>query len=184
MLRRILTFKEIIDVALDAAEEMIEEGIKELIEQGHKDTGRGIDSLVAKVAENGKDRLTIIIEGEGYLIDLDTGVEPSKVDVSLEAQKRLYPWAKRKLGFSASPSKVRRFVFLVVNKAAFVGYPLPGSYKFSKNGRRTGWIEFGIDAKAKEIIEEKHRIFDLLVENFDLVFQQLAQEARKLTTNG
>lgn len=176
---RIVTYQELVDIAINAVESLIEKGRDELREQGHVATGRGIASLKAKVVESVGDTLRIGIEGNDYLLDLDTGIPPSKVDLSAVAYARFLDWAKIvKPGLSESNQK--RFTFLSLNKAAVLGFPLPGAFAFTKNGRRTEWIKFGFEMNAERIIEEQFRVFELLVENFDEIYRQAIEEARKI----
>ena len=175
---RIVTYQELVGIALNAVESLVEKGKDELREQGHVATGRGIASLKAKVVESVGDTLRIGIEGNDYLLDLDTGIPPNKVDLSAAAQARFFDWVKIvKAGLSESNQK--RFSFLTLNKAAILGFPLPGAYAFSKNGRRTEWIKFGFEMNAEKIIEEQFKVFELLVENFDEIYQAAIEEARK-----
>jgi hypothetical protein len=176
---RIVTYQELVGIALNAVESLVEKGKDELSEQGHVATGRGIASLKAKVVESVGDTLRIGIEGNDYLLDLDTGIPASKVDTSAAAEARLLQWA-RIVKPGLSESNLKRFTFLTLNKAAVLGFPLPGSFAFSKNGRRTEWIKFGFEVNAEKIIEEQFKVFELLVENFDEIYQAAIEEARKI----
>ena len=177
---RIVTYQELVGIALNAVESLVEQGGKpELRDQGHVATGRGIASLSAKVVASVGDTLRIGIEGNDYLLDLDTGIPASKVDTSAAAEVRLLKWA-RVVKPGLSESKLKRFTFLTLNKAAVFGFPLPGAYAFTKNGRRTEWIKFGLEMNAERIIEEQFKVFELLVENFDEIYRQAIEEARKI----
>ena len=171
---RIVTYQELVGIALNAVESLVEKGKDELSEQGHVATGRGIASLKAKVVESVGDTLRIGIEGNDYLLDLDTGIPASKVDTSAAAEARLLQWA-RIVKPGLSESNLKRFTFLTLNKAALLG-----AFAFSKNGRRTEWIKFGFEMNAEKIIEEQFKVFELLVENFDEIYREAIEEARKI----
>lgn len=176
---RIVTYQELVGIALNAVQAIAEKGKEELRDEGHVATGRGIASLKAKIVESVGDTLRIGIEGNDYLLDLDTGIPPNKVDLSAAAQARFFEWVQFvKRGLSESSQK--RFSFLTLNKAAVLGFPLPGSFAFSKNGRRTEWIKFGLEMNAEKIIEEQFKVFELLVENFDEIYREAIEEARKI----
>jgi hypothetical protein len=177
---RIVTYQELVGIALNAVESLVEQGGKpELRDQGHVATGRGIASLSVKVVKSVGDTLRIGIEGNDYLLDLDTGIPPNKVDLSAAAQARFLEWVKI-VKPALSDSNQKRFTFLTLNKAAVFGFPLPGAYAFTKNGRRTEWIKFGLEMNAERIIEEQFKVFELLVENFDEIYQAAIQEARNI----
>lgn len=175
----IVTLNQFVDIVLLGIEDLIDTGRTELEDQGHVDTGRGFNSLIKKVVQSSNDKLVVGIQGEDYLLDLDQGVDPSKVDLSAAAEARLLDWAKRKKP-TLSESNRKRFVFLTMNKAAFIGYPLPGAYAFTANGRRTGWIEYGINRNADDVFQRKYKVFQLLVDNFEEAFLKLIQEAKQI----
>ncbi len=175
----IITYQELIGIALNAVQAIAEKGKDELREQGHVATGRGIASLKAKVVESVGDTLRLGIEGNDYLLDLDTGIPASKVDTSAAAKAKLLKWA-RIVKPGLSESNLKRFTFLTLNKAAVFGFPLPGAYAFTKNGRRTEWMKFGLEMNTEKIIEEQFKVFELLVENFDEIYREAIEEARKI----
>lgn len=175
---RIVTYQELVGIALNAVESLVEKGKDELREQGHVATGRGIASLKAKVVESVGDTLRIGIEGNDYLLDLDTGIPASKVDTSAAAEARLAEWVKIvKPAFSEYEAE--EFAFRISDKAAVFGFPLAGAFDFTNNGRRTEWIKFGFEMNAEKTIEQI-KLFELLVGNFDEIYQAAIEEARKI----
>ena len=175
----IVTYEEFVKIALNAMEDLIETGVAELTEQGHVDTGAGVRSLEVEITERAKDKLKIAIKGEDYLLDLDQGVPPDEVDLSAEAERKMLAWAARRRP-ALSDSNRRRFVFLVMNKAAFVGYPLPGAYLFTQNGRRTGWIDAGIAQNVEQVFEVQYAIFELLSDRFEDLMDVLIKDAKRM----
>lgn len=175
----IVTYEEFVRIALNAMEDLVESGVAELTEQGHVDTGEGVRSLEVEILEKGKEKLRLAIKGNDYLLDLDQGVPPDKVDLSAEAEQKMLAWAARRRP-ALSDSNRRRFVFLVMNKAAIVGYPLDGAYLYTKNGRRTGWIDAGIEKNVEQIFEVQYAIFELLGNNFEGLMQSLIDDAKKV----
>lgn len=174
----IVTYDEFVQIALKAMEDLIETGTEELTQQGHIDTGAGVRSMEVEITEKAKEKLRIAIKGNDYLLDLDQGVPPDKVDLSAEAEKKMLAWAARKRP-TLSDSNRRRFVFIVMNKAAFVGYPLPGAYLYTQNGRRLNWIDEGIAKNVEQTFEVQYAIFDLLADRFEDLMNLLIQDAKK-----
>lgn len=116
----------------------------ELAAQGHKASGKLIDSLEYKVDETFFDGLSAAIMVEDYGRYVDTGTKPHLPPVSA-----LIDWA-RYVQPSMSDKERRSFAFAVRANMGKVGTPSSGSFAFSKNGRRTDWINEGIEKQEPQ----------------------------------
>ncbi len=118
----------------------------ELEQQGHKDTGKLIDSIEYEILTD-TDTIKIVFTYLYYGDIVETGVKPANIPFSgrsgaktskyIEALKN---WAKRK-GFKKPLSAA----FAIANKHKKEGMPTKNSYKFSSNGRRKHWRSFTLN---------------------------------------
>lgn len=116
----------------------------ELAGQGHKASGDLMRSIVA-TTQNTLQGVESSISNLKYGKQLNDGIPASKVPrFGIEYGNLLFALVKwirlKKLAFGAD--KAYRFAKNIIRKAQTTGFPTPGSYKFSKNGRRTGWIDY------------------------------------------
>ena len=102
----------------------------ELMQQGHRDTGRLINSLQYQLIQesNAVVALFTYLQYGQYVND---GVPASKVKYPIRV---LIDWARRK-GFTDP----RSAAFAIRAKHKKEGIPTRGSFRFSRNGRRTQW---------------------------------------------
>lgn len=158
---------EVLQKFNEALEKMADKGKFELAQQGHRATGKGIDSIEAQITNKDLGLLIGAIIAEDYLIPVDTGVPASKIPQRTrggggagksERIEALINWAKVvKPGLSDNERK--SFAFAVDKLHQIHGVPTPGAYKFSKNGRRTNWIDESFDNKKSQ--DDFERLFDL-----------------------
>ena len=148
-------------------------GKAELKAQGHVATGRGINSIQALITEQSEDRAVGVIMAEDYLIGpVDKGVKRSRIPYTpgqSRARTSLYiqgliNWA-RTVKPSLTDQERKSFAFAVAAKHKKEGMPTRGSYAFSTNGRRKGWIENGIELNAKGL-GDRLRLFAILKAQF------------------
>lgn len=126
-----------------AAEAVVESIKEELDQQGHRASGKLIESIEAKV----KNDFDSILSGEVFMEEygqyLDKRIPPQRIKYN---PLWLLPWAKRvKPGLS--DQELRSFVFAVWSKHKKEGMPTRGSYAYSKNGRRTEWSKHAVEKK-------------------------------------
>ena len=121
------------DNMLRALQVLVRQSVKELEDQGHRASGKGIRSFEIKVIEGGP-VLIGQVRGEDYLVYLDTGTKPHWVPIA-----PLLKWV-RSIGVPRREQVSR--AYKVQRSIARVGTPSPGSFRFSKNGRRVGWTRF------------------------------------------
>jgi hypothetical protein len=162
--------KMIEDRFRDALKKLAEAGKIELVQQGHKATGKLVNSIEEKVVEATLDKLVGVIYSEDYYIYVNDGVKASRVPFSgsrgsssnqtSKYIEGLLRWAQVvKPGLNEKERK--SFVFAVANTHRKEGIPTSGSFSYSKNGRRTAWIRYGFEEYVP-VLENNLRLFDLL----------------------
>lgn len=129
---------------------MVRAAKRELEEQGHVVTGKLVDSLRGEL-EVSIDRASFHFYSLTYGRDLDTGISPDQLEFA-EHYAAILKWA-RAVRRGDSERMVRRFAYNTTKKHIKVGIPTAGSYKYSKNGRRTGWIKNSYGASVNEFLE-------------------------------
>lgn len=137
--------------------------ITNLINQGHRDTGELIRSLLIEVrSEKGGEEivgeLSLFLRG----VFLDRGVEAKNVKIGRVAIEKVKQWAKRK-GIVSDDKKALRFVFawrrkamtknFTTEKGRVLGFPTGSSRKYSKTGKRTGWFSDEVERLEAELVE-------------------------------
>ena len=118
----------------------------ELEAQGHRDTGKLIDSIEYEILTD-TDTIKIVFTYLYYGDIVETGVKPANIPFGkstgaktskyIEALKN---WAKRR-GFKKPLSAA----FAIANKHKKEGMPTKNSYRFSSNGRRKHWRSFTLN---------------------------------------
>ena len=148
-----------------ALEAMADRAKVELAAQGHKASGKGINSLSSDITKSDLELLVGVIMAEDYLLIVDEGVKASSVPFAGRGSggtsqyiQGLMDWADIIKPGLATRERIN-FVFAVANTQRRTGIPTPGSFRFSSNGRRTNWIEESFETKDAQ--DEFERIFDL-----------------------
>jgi len=122
---------------------------KELIEQGHKATGNLVNSFEERVIELPNSMvLEILMDDYGVYVNNGRKSGGKKVPIDV-----LVKWIERK-GIASGDKEVKNAAFAIQNKIWQEGSPTSGSFKFTNNGRRTGFIDFVIDNKLNEVYNE------------------------------
>ena len=126
---------------------------KELEEQGHRATGKGIDDMDITI-ERTRDGFVAKLMVQDYLFIVDKGVTPGRVPFSGRGSggggseskyiQALIDWIKV-IKPSLEEAERKSFAFAIANKAKEEGHPTRGSFEFSRNGRRKEWSKFAID---------------------------------------
>lgn len=156
-------FDQILQQALqEASERLLSYAVravrKELSDQGHTLTG-SLSRSVATDIQAGEEQITGRISMNEYFAYLErrlpanrvpyrrgSGAKRSKVVEALERY-----WKLRGL----APKEAQAATFATLNKWKQEGRPTRASFRFSKNGRRTGFLEATIDqinANAQDIL--------------------------------
>lgn len=128
--------------------------------QGHNLTGKAIREMETRIVEKGND--TII---EGYVIDymatINSGVNASRIPYTRGSGARssqyisgLIDYVKKRMG--KSDKAAQKIAFAIASRHKREGMPTKSSRRFSKTGKRTGFIETAledIEPKLAELIE-------------------------------
>lgn len=157
--------------------------IEELTAQGHRASGDLIRSIIATTQKT-LDGVESSISNLSYGKTVNDGIPASKIPrYGAEYGNLLFSLVKwirlKKLAFGAD--KAYRFAKNIIRKAQTTGIPTPGAYKFSKNGRRTGWIDYTVQRYQIQWENEVENISTDLVVNYlnakiDSIVRQFSQE--------
>ena len=131
---------------------IVDELVKVLDDQGHRNTGKLQDSMRSEVTSNGKG-YNITIYGQDYAKYVDRGI-PAGVWVNPYA---LAEWVEQK-GIATGEREVKNIAFAIRRKIYEEGSPTRGSLRFSKSGKRDEFIQVMLDENANIIFQ---KVFDL-----------------------
>jgi hypothetical protein len=122
---------------------------KELIAQGHKATGNLVNSFEERVLELPNSIvLEILMDDYGTYVNSGRKAGGKRVPINV-----LVDWIERR-GIANGDKEVKSVAFAIQQKIWQEGSPTKGSFKFSNNGRRAGFIDFVIDNEFSDIIQE------------------------------
>lgn len=178
-----MSYDILIERALKQILEFVKSEIqKELAEQGHRATGKLIDSIEIRIEKiSGNYRGSIYIEDYGFI--LDKGVAANKVPYNPNsgAKSSRYIEALKKWIAVVKPGLSERnrtsFAFAIAKTAKKEGHPTRGSYAFSKNSRRKEWAKYAIDKNEKKIegMLNLGQSIAALVDNFVTNYQKIVK---------
>jgi len=131
---------------------MRDQFVKELMEQDHNATGDLIKSIKYEVKKS-SDGWAILFTALDYGLFVETGTKPHKIPIAV-----LMEWIINK-GIASGEKDVKNAAFAIQRKIMQEGTPTKGSYKFSKNGRRTEWITYTVEKNTVKIGEELLLLF-------------------------
>ena len=143
-------------------EELVEYLIKKIREnlsaQGHNLTGRLSRSLEGKESESG-DAWAFSIFWEAYGTVIEQGLNRSRVPYSPGSGAKhskfiegLIKYVKLRGLRPRKGQTVKGIAFAIAASGKKVGFPLPGSRRFSSTGRRTGAISEVLDNEKRAIL--------------------------------
>lgn len=122
---------------------------KELLGQGHKATGNLINSFEQRVIELPNSIvIEILMDEYGIYVNEGRKTGGKKVPISV-----LVEWIERK-AIASGDKDVKSMAFAIQNTIHKEGIPTKGSFKFSNNGRRKGFIDFVIDNELDGVYNE------------------------------
>ena len=122
---------------------------KELLGQGHKATGNLINSFEQRVIELPNSIvIEILMDEYGIYVNEGRKTGGKKVPISV-----LVEWIERK-AIASGDKEVKSLAFAIQNTIHKEGIPTKGSFKFSNNGRRKGFIDFVIDNELDDVYNE------------------------------
>jgi len=122
---------------------------KELLGQGHKATGDLINSFEQRVIELPNSIVIEILMNE-YGIYVNEGRKTGGKKVPINV---LVEWIERK-AIASGDKDVKSMAFAIQNTIHKEGIPTKGSFKFSNNGRKKGFIDFVIDNELDGVYNE------------------------------
>ena len=137
---------------------------KELIEQGHQATGNLVNSFEQRVIEV-PNSIVIEILMDEYGIYVNEGRAKKKKKVPISA---LVKWIEQKAIVNGD-KKVKSLAFAIQQVIWAEGSPTDGSsrdgtkgsFEFTNNGRRKGFIDFVIDNELNEVYNElEQQVFE------------------------
>ena len=147
---------------------LVEQGREEITQQGHVATGRGRASLEGRIDKRDLQRLEGWILAEEHMVDpVNDGVKAGNVPFGGRSRggkskyiQGLIRWL-RTVKPSLTDQERTSMAFAIGRTAKREGHPTRGSYRFSQNGRRTGWIQKGLETNEREM-ERRLRLEALL----------------------
>lgn len=122
---------------------------KELIEQGHEASGNLVNSFEQRVIEV-PNSIVIEILMDEYGIYVNEGRKTGGKKVPINV---LVDWIERKAIVNGD-KEVKSLAFAIQQTIHKEGIPTKGSFKFSNNGRRKGFIDFVINNELDEVYNE------------------------------
>jgi len=129
---------------------------KELIEQGHKATGNLVNSFEQRVIEL-PNSIVIEILMDEYGIYVNEGRKSGGKKVPINV---LVDWIEKR-AIASGDKEVKSLAFAIQQTIHKEGMPTKGSFKFTNNGRRKGFIDFVIDNELDEVYNElEQQVFE------------------------
>lgn len=125
----------------------------ELEAQGHNNTGELAASIRYKIEAN-TNGYEIVFTAKDYAKFVNNGIRPGKW-VSVIA---LAKWVEQR-GIASGDKEVKAAAFAIQRKIFQEGSPTKNAFNFSKNGRRTEFVEFIFAENEKFILSELLAIF-------------------------
>ncbi len=126
---------------------------KELLEQGHRSTGKLMDTMRHEVKKLGSG-YEIVIYAKDYAKIVDQGFGPGKM-VNVFA---LAEWVEQK-GIATGEKEIKSAAFAIRQNIFKQGMPTNNSLNFTSNGRRTNFIGAVIEANQKAIVSDLFKVF-------------------------
>ena len=124
---------------------------KEGEDQGHRDTGKMLDTLEIQVNEE-SGQVTGKLLAEGYGVFVQTGVRADRVNYPIEVMIR---WWKRK---GLGEKDATRAAWATRSNHKKYGIPSKGANAFSKTGKRINFVSDGIQKallEAEQLFEKE-----------------------------
>jgi hypothetical protein len=129
---------------------------KELIQQGHEASGNLVNSFEQRVIEV-PNSIVIEILMDEYGIYVNEGRKTGGKKVPINV---LVDWIERKAIVNGD-KEVKSLAFAIQQTIHKEGIPTKGSFKFSNNGRRKGFIDFVINNELDEVYNElEQQVFE------------------------
>lgn len=149
---------------------------QELADQGHKLTGALIASLEYQVRTTATGMVVDFLANE-YGEKLNTGIPASQIPKYpsagyLKLVLELTRYVERRMGLRGGLAK--KVAGRIVRAWGREGMPTRASYRFSKNGRRTGWVDVILKQESDEI---ERQVRDFVGRQLEIVFSNFIKQA-------
>ena len=145
---------------------------KELIEQGHQASGNLVNSFEQRVIEV-PNSIVIEILMDEYGIYVNEGRKTGGKKVPINV---LVDWIERKAIVNGD-KEVKSLAFAIQQTIHKEGIPTKGSFKFSNNGRRKGFIDFVINNELDNAINE---LEEQVFEGYDETIATMVKDFNKV----
>lgn len=151
--------------------------VTELTKQGHILTGKLRDSieLVSRETARGFEIDGLFLS---YGLPINTGVPGSRIPYSPGSGRKRSKYIAglidfvRKRRLATKESEVKGIAFAIARKQKQQGQPTRGSFRFSKNGRRSNWVDVGLKGVEQDI---EKMIIDIWTEEINIGITNLAK---------
>jgi len=135
---------------------LVEEIRNQILLQGHKLTGSLSKSVEAKTLTV-PDGVVIQFLLNDYGVPVNTGVVASRIPYGTYTGAKVSKYIQglirfAKLRFRVTEKQAKGIAFAIARKHIKEGMPTRGSYKFSKTGKRTEYIEEAILKESAQIL--------------------------------
>ena len=129
-------------------ESLVKEIKEELEQQGHRASGKLIDSIRTEL-DSQSDWIAGFVFMQEYYKWVDSGFRPKLSRAYIDA---LVQWMQQPgIGIGSSDKERRGIAFAIYNVATQTGHPTPNSFAFSSNGRRKDFIAQTIEPFTKTL---------------------------------
>ena len=131
--------------------------------QGHELTGRAVREMRMEVIEtaNGIDINGMILD---YMARVNEGTPAEKILVNSRYILELTDYVIRR-GIESGRNEAEAIAARIASRHAKEGNPTIASKRFSKTGKRTGFIEDGLEVAKDDIQEATRRVFEIIIES-------------------
>jgi len=148
---------------------------RELIDQGHRLTGELIRSLEYRVRESGKTMIVEFLANE-YGEKLNTGIPASQIPRYpsigyLRLVRELTAYVERRMGLRGGLAK--NVAGRIVRAWGREGMPTRASYRFSKNNRRTGWVDVILKQEEEAI---NNMVREFVGQQMEVLFREFVAQ--------
>jgi len=150
------TYENIYNVAADAVVNMWRL-------QGHELTGRAVREMRMQVIEtaSGIDINGLVLD---YMARVNEGTPADKIIVNSRYVSELTDYVIRR-GIESGRKEAESIAYRIASRHGKEGNPTIASKRFSKTGKRTGFIEDGLEGAKSEIEEATRRAFAIIIES-------------------
>tara|TARA_A100001515_G_scaffold135819_1_gene127016 strand:- start:284 stop:766 length:483 start_codon:yes stop_codon:yes gene_type:complete len=138
------------------SDEIVEDFRKELIQQGYFASGSLDKSFKVRI-QHKPSLINVDVFSNDYAKILNYGAKPFYPDI-----KEIERWVEDK-GFANTPAEKKQIARSVASRIAQEGLPHPNK-SFSKNGRRTRFIDTVVEKKQDDIMQRLVKAFDQQIE--------------------